>query len=206
MYRQVLADLRESYNRNAPNRDKKYGVEDWKIEVRQSFLSLIQKEGKQRLLEIGAGPGRDGKFFQECGLDVVCTDLSPEMVALCRAKGLTAYVMDFLSLDFPAHSFDVVYALNCLLHVPKDDFRLVLQSIQGLLKAGGVFYLGVYGGRDFEGIWLEDTYSPKRFFSFHTDEQLKEIAAEFFEILGFKVIQLDGEADLHFQSVMLKRS
>ena len=107
MYQHVLADLRRSYDRNAPERDH-YGIATWKIEVRQSFLTLLQKEKKQHLLEIGAGPGRDSKFFQEHGLNVVCTDLSPEMVALCRAKGLTAYAMDFLNLEFPANSFDAV--------------------------------------------------------------------------------------------------
>ena len=81
-----------------------------------------------------------------------------------------------------------------------------METIRNLLKAGGVFYLGVYGGNDFEGIWSQDTYSPKRFFSFHTDDQLKKIVTEFFEILDFKTIQLDDETEHHFQSVTLKRS
>lgn len=54
-------------------------------------------------------------------LQVVATDLSPAMVGFCRQKGLDAHVMDFLHLDFPAGSFDAVYALNCLLHVPNAD-------------------------------------------------------------------------------------
>jgi SAM-dependent methyltransferase len=202
MYHQIVADLRESYNRNAPEREK-YGVESWKIEERQRFLALLQQEGKQRLLEIGAGPGRDGKFFQENNLDVICTDLSPAMVELCRAKGLTAYAMDFLSLDFPAGSFDAVYALNCLLHVPKNDLKTVLTTLRNLLKPGGLFFLGVYGGKDFEGVWPEDTYSPKRFFSFHTDDQIKQVVAGLFEILTFKTIPLDGETEHHFQSMIL---
>lgn len=204
MYQQIIADLRESYDRNAPDRDH-YGIETWKLEERQYFLSLLQKEGKQYLLEIGAGPGRDGKFFQDNGLDVICTDLSPAMVELCRAKGLTAYTMDFLNLSFPASSFDAVYALNCLLHVPKNDFTTVLETVLGFLKPGGMFYLGIYGGNEFEGIWPHDNYVPKRFFSFHTDEQLKTITAKFFEILYFKTIQLDGESEQHFQSIILKR-
>src|SRR6266536_1248774 len=93
MYKQVIDRLRESYNRNAAERET-YGMEVWKVEERQHFLSFLQQEGKHRLLEIGAGPGRDSKFFQDNGLDVVCTDLSPEMVELCHAKGLQAHVMD----------------------------------------------------------------------------------------------------------------
>jgi SAM-dependent methyltransferase len=85
MYNEVIARLRESYNRNAAERNQ-YGIEAWKVEERQHFLGVLKQAGKQRLLEIGAGPGRDSKFFQDNGLDVVCTDLSPEMVTLCRAK------------------------------------------------------------------------------------------------------------------------
>ena len=205
MYHQIVADLRESYNRNAPDREN-YGVETWKVEERRHFLSLLQQAGKQRLLEIGAGPGRDSKFFQDNGLDVICTDLSPAMVELCRAKGLTAYAMDFLNLDFPAGSFDAVYALNCLLHVPKNDFLTVLETIRTLLKPGGLFYVGLYGGTDFEGVWPLDTYVPKRFFSFHTDDQIKQIVAGLFEILYFKTIPLEDDTEHHFQSLILKHN
>ena len=204
MYNQIIASLRDSYNRNAAEREN-YPIIGWKVEERGYFLSLLQQEGRQRLLEIGAGPGRDSKFFQDNGLEVICTDLSPEMVAICQSKGLTAHAMDFLSLDFPDTSFDAVYALNCLLHVPKADLRKVLGAIQRLLKPSGLFYFGVYGGHDYEGVWPEDTYTPKRFFSFHTDEQIKSLVSEFFEPLYFKPIPVEGETERHFQSMILKR-
>lgn len=204
MYDDVLDDLRESYNRNAPARET-YDIASWKVAERQHFLSLVQKEAKTHLLEIGAGPGRDGKFFQDNGLNVICTDLSPEMVALCRAKGLTAYTMDFLSLDFPPGSFDAIYALNCLLHVPTRDLNRVLETLRNLLKSGGLLYVGVYGGPASEGIWPEDTCSPKRFFAFRTDAQMQDIMAAFFEQVYFKTVELDGDTEHHFQSMILRR-
>jgi cyclopropane fatty-acyl-phospholipid synthase-like methyltransferase len=90
MYNQVINDLRKAYDQKVEERDSK-SPDAWKIEERQRFLTLLQAEGKSTLLEIGAGTGIHGKFFQENGLDVICTDLSPEMVQCCRAKGLTAY-------------------------------------------------------------------------------------------------------------------
>jgi SAM-dependent methyltransferase len=203
MYDDVIVRLRESYNRNASERNH-YGIETWKVEERQHFLAILQAEGKTRLLEIGAGPGRDSKFFQDNGLDVVCTDLSPEMVELCRAKGLTAHVMDFLSLDFPAGLFEAVYALNCLLHVPKKDLPKVLETIKLLLKPDGLFYLGVYGKDDFEGIWEQDVYEPKRYFSFYTDEGIQQIVSQYFEVVYFKAVPLEDDVR-HFQSMILRR-
>lgn len=202
-YGHVIDALRQSYDRKARERDKGK-ISAWKVEERAYFLSLLQKEGKQKLLEIGAGTGWHGKFFQENGLTVVCTDLSPENVRLCRVKGLTAYAMDFIKLDFPRGSFDAVFALNCLLHVPRQDLPQVLRVIRGVLKPKGLFYLGQYGGKEYEGVWPEDEYEPKRFFCFHTDEQIQRATTELFELLRFKRIALEGE-DFHFQSLILRR-
>ncbi len=54
--------------------------------------------------------------------------------------------MDFLHLDFPPESFDAVYALNCLLHVPNGDLPDILEVIRAVLRPGGWFFLGLYDG------------------------------------------------------------
>ena len=204
MYDDVVKGLRESYNKSAEERERGE-IAPWKIEERAHFLSLLQQEGKKKLLEIGAGTGKDSRFFQAHGLSVTATDLSPEMVRYCRQKGLEAYVMDFLHLDFPPASFDAVYALNCLLHVPHADLPPVLQTIRNLMQPGGLFYLGLYGGIDREGIESGDHQEPKRFFAYHTDEQMKQIVTQFFELLYFKTIPVERESNLHAQSIILRR-
>ena len=180
-------------------------MEDWKVAERAEFLALLQSEQKQSLLEVGAGHGRDSKFFQENGFQVTCIDLSPEMVKLCRQKGLNAHIMDMLALDFPDASFDAVYSLNSLLHLPKIELPIVLQNIRRILKTNGLFFLGMYGGFDFEGIWEKDSYDPKRFFSFHSDEGLEQVVTQSFKILSFKQI-IPGDEKLHFQSLLLRKS
>src|SRR5215207_2178710 len=109
----LRANLILSYDRHAEHRNKGE-IEDWKIIERGEFLALLKSEQKQSLLEMGAGHGRDSKFFQENGFQVTCIDLSPEMVKLCQEKGLNARVMDMIDLDFPDDLFDTVYSLNSL--------------------------------------------------------------------------------------------
>ncbi len=202
---ELRAGLRESYDRKARERDLG-PVQPWKAEDRLSFLALLRSEKARTLLELGAGPGKDGEFFRDHGLDVVCTDLSPEMVALCESKGFAARVIDLSDLDFPPDTFDAVYALNCLLHLPNRELPAALRGIRTVLKPGGLFYLGVYGGKDHEGVWEDDPYEPKRFFSLHTDERLREIVAGPFDVHSFRRIALDGQTDgLHFQSVILSK-
>lgn len=203
-YQQVIDTLRAAYSSESAQQRENTEKEDWKLVERQRFLALLQQEGKMNLLEIGAGTGKDSLFFQENGLRVVCTDLSPAMVALCRAKGLEACEMDFLHLDFVPASFDAIYALNCLLHVPGAALPAVLEKIRDLLRSSGLFFLGVYGGFEKEGLNEQDYHVPPRFFSFHTDEYMKQVTAPYFELVSFNTIAVPERA-AHFQSMTLRR-
>jgi SAM-dependent methyltransferase len=200
-YADVLGGLRRAYEAGAATRDRA-GKTEWKIRERAAFLERLQEEGMSRLLEVGAGTGQDSLFFKHAGLSVVATDLSPAMVARCRQKGLEAYAMDFLSLDFRPVSFDAVHAMNCLLHVPNADLPGVLEAIAGLIRPGGLFFLGVYGGEASEGPSQSDSHSPPRFFSWRTDEQIQAFALEHFEVVDFHVV---GEGLDRFQSLTLRR-
>lgn len=83
-------ELRESYDKHAQERESS-AMQEWKIGERSNFLLALQTDNKQKVLEIGAGTGRDSRYFQDQGLEVVCIDLSPAMVELCRQTGLTAF-------------------------------------------------------------------------------------------------------------------
>lgn len=203
-YDDVIGALRAAYDAGAERREAS-GKSPWKLAEREAFLGRLKEHGLGRLLEIGAGTGQDSLYFHENGLEVVAVDLSPAMVAHCREKGLDAQVMDFLGLDFPPGSFDAVYALNCLLHVPNGDFPAVLNTIHTLLRPGGLFFVGVYGGGPLqeEGFFEEDDHDPPRFFSFRSDEQLREFAdAAAFDIVDFHVV---GAGESRFQSLTLRR-
>jgi SAM-dependent methyltransferase len=197
-------DLRETYDRHAQERDSG-ATWGWKIAERAKFLSRLLQENKKKLLEIGAGTGRDSKFFQDQGLEVVCIDLSPVMIGLCRQKGLEAYIMDMAAIDFPEASFEAIYSMNSMLHLTKQEFPGVLDRMDKLLSAGGVAYIGMYGGFDHEGIWELDYYTPKRFFSFFTDEHLEREVSRVFRILSFNRIDHDPGSEIHFQSLFLKK-
>lgn len=203
MYGDVIKDLRTAYDASVTLREG-HEPDGWKITERWRVLERLTAAGTRTLLEIGAGTGVHGRFFADQGLDVTSTDLSPAMVAACHMKGLTAYERDFLHLDVPGSPFDAVFAMNCLLHVPRADFAAVLRSIQGVLKPGGLFYLGQYGGIVRESAWEHDTYEPKRFFSYLTDEALLSAVGAVYSLDDFRTIDLESSrGDLHFQALML---
>lgn len=195
--------LRDTYNQHAKEREQSV-IEPWKEQERAGFLAALMEEGCKSLLEIGAGTGRDSLFFAQNGLEVFATDMSDEMVGLCLDKGLRANQMDFYNLEFANGEFDAVYALNCLLHVPKADLSDVLTEIQRVLKPGGLFFCGVYGGQDSEGVWEHDIYEPKRFFSLYLDEDIVPIFERKFEIVDFHTVPM-GDGKLHFQSLTVRK-
>ncbi|MBB5785698.1 class I SAM-dependent methyltransferase [Jiangella mangrovi] len=197
----VADDLRAAYAGGVEYREA-MAKTDWKLAERAAFLDRLRAAGARTLVEIGAGTGQDALYFQSNGLDVVATDLTAEMVAACAAKGLSARVMSVVAPDLPAGSFDAAYALNCLLHVPNADLPAALSSVNGLLRPGGLFFLGVYGGDGSEGVVETDRHDPPRFFSWRTDEQLLAFTGEHFDVVDFHRVPLGAAG--WFQSLTLR--
>src|SRR5215475_3862429 len=145
-YDQIRAELRAAYGADGASYRDALEKQDWKLAERAGFLRWLQRENCRALLELGAGTGQDSQYFAAAGLEVVATDLSPDMAATCRAKGLRTVVTDVAAPGFAAASFDAVHAMNCLLHVPNPELPGVLAAIQRVLRPGGLFFLGVHGG------------------------------------------------------------
>ncbi len=197
------AALAQSYDQDARRRSSK-SLSSWKIDEREKFRKLLSNEGKTTILEIGAGTGIDGFYFQQSGMQITCIDLSSESVKKCIERGLNAKVMDFYQLDFADHSFQAVYTLNCLLHGPKQDLDRVLQEMHRVLTPNGLLFIGLYGGYDSEGVWEADWCNPQRFFSFHTDNAIQKTLSRWFQIVDFHTVPLDDD-NLHFQSITLRK-
>lgn len=198
---EVKGVLRQAYNNFAYEREKNK-LQDWKVRPRDSFLELLISEGKSTLLDIGAGTGRDSKFFMNNNIEVMTVDLSDEMIRLCQEKGINSRQLDFFNLHQLGRKFDAVWSMNSLLHVERASLNFVLEEIRNVLNPLGLFFMGVYGGEDSEGIWQNDIYIPHRFFSFYTDENIKKVVSNYFQIVSFERIETGGK--YYFQSIILR--
>jgi len=159
----VRQDLRTFYDLDAKARNEG-SVQDWKLPLREGFLRLITEEKKNALLEIGAGAGKDARFFADHGLRVAAVDLSAEMVRLCRQKDIEAHELDFMSVSRLDKRFDCIWSMNSLLHVEKRELPSVLRELDSVLNPGGLFFMGVYGGEDKEEAKWDEGYPVPRFF------------------------------------------
>lgn len=205
-YHDVMRELRHAYARSAAARDQMI-KHDWKLHERAAFLSRLSSGA--RLLEVGAGTGQDGVYFRDNGIDVVATDLTPEMVERCRDKGLEAHVRDVMALGFEDGAFDAVWTINCLLHVPTHDLPAALAEIARVLRPGGLLYLGVYStDSPFEGTNEDDDHEPKRFFAFRTDDVMLEHVRRLFDVVDFHTFDIGAQTrarTFRFQSITGRR-
>lgn len=137
---------------------KKFKVESHKL----AFLNLENVKGK-RILEVGCGMGTDAVKFAEAGAEVVCIDLTPAAIELCKknfeVRGLSAefYCGNIEELDtlLPSsylESFDIVYSFGVLHHTPHPS--KAFEQIKPFLKSGGEFRFMVYSRFSYKLFWL----------------------------------------------------
>jgi SAM-dependent methyltransferase len=104
----------------------------------QKFLKHVPKQG--RILDAGCGVGRDSKFFQAKGYEVLPFDGSLEMVKLTsNLLGKDALHMLFQDIRFSSE-FDAVWANASLLHVPYENLRGVIEGFHKALLPSGILY------------------------------------------------------------------
>lgn len=200
--------LKAAYDADAKRRDNSEGKRDqWKLDLRENFANLLVNEGKKTILELGSGAGIDAKYFQDKGFRVLATDLSDEMINMCLKRGLNAQVLDLYQIEDLNQTFDAIFTLNVLLHVPKKDLTTILEQICNLLNPNGIFYFGTYGGIDIEEVIIDkNKMNMPRFFSFFPDDKLLVVIKKYFEVISFKTVDIgSSRPGFHFQSLLLRK-
>jgi hypothetical protein len=168
------------------------------------FLNTLKEENKSSLIDLGAGTGIHGKFFQDHGIDVTCIDLVPAHIEKCLKKGLRSITLDFFNLPSLEQKYAAGFAFNSLLHIPTDTLPVALDNIYNILEPSGLLFWGQYGGEYREGIYQDDHHQPKRFFSLLNDSQMSKMAERNFEIIKFEKIKQEDADPLYFQSMLLR--
>lgn len=110
----------------------------------EKFLTLF--EPGQKILDVGSGTGEmSAEMAGHHQLDVQAIDFSPDMVRLAKKEhpGLSFRRMDLRKLAFPAKSFDGVFAMYSLIHIPEGDVPDALTGISRVMKPGGYLYLAM---------------------------------------------------------------
>lgn len=168
------------YNQNADSFIQGTVSVDFK-ETQDKFLMVLA--GK-KVLDFGCGSGRDTKYFLNAGLDVVAIDGSEELCkSACAYTGIQVKHILFQELD-EVDCYDGIWACSSILHLTKDELRIVMNKMSRALKPNGIIYTSFkYGNFEGErnGRYFTD-FTLEAFKDFVKD--VKEIAIEEYWITG----------------------
>jgi ubiquinone/menaquinone biosynthesis C-methylase UbiE len=132
-----------------------------------------------RILDIGCGAGRDMAWLEAHGATVTGVDLSPGMLAEAKIRVCgTLLEMDMRSLTFPDGSFDVVWSIASLLHIPKSEAQGVIGEFHRVLHPGGLLALSLQEGtgEQWEASYLYPEFADvERFFARYSPEEVAEL-------------------------------
>ena len=107
-----------------------------------AVLEMLNPKPGERILDVGCGEGSLTQKIVAAGAEVVGIDMSEEMIAAARGRGIDARLIDAERLPF-AREFDAVFS-NAALHWVRDHDAM-LAGVHRALKSGGRF-VAEFGG------------------------------------------------------------
>ena len=119
------------------------------------FLKYIVPGG--RIIDIGAGSGRDIKYFKDRGYVVEGIDASEEMCRLAANYSGVKVSCERIQDWHPQRKYDGIWANASLLHLKIDEVRAFFDQVVMALSERGVMYIslksGILTGVDERGVF-----------------------------------------------------
>ena len=130
----------------------------------KEFLKLVPEGGK--ILDLGCGSGRDSMNFMKLGYEVTAVDGAKELAKKASVLlGKEVIVSTFEELELK-EKFHGIWACASLLHIKREDLKIVLNNLYNNLDDKGVFYMSFkYGEKEY----VDD---KNRYFNCFTDESI----------------------------------
>ena len=149
----------------------------------KEFLKLVPEGGK--ILDLGCGSGRDSMNFIKLGYEVTAVDGSKELAKRASVLlGKEVIVSTFEELELK-EKFHGIWACASLLHIKREDLKIVLNNLYNNLEDNGVFYMSFkYGEKEY----VDD---KNRYFNCFTDESIISFINENtkYNILGLYITE-----------------
>ena len=206
------------YNANAIELSQQYLSKSFE-QVHKSwsqFLPSIIENPNARILDLGAGAGRDAKYIAEQAAKKHQTDNNIQVYAVEPATDLASigkqttqnlkvkWVEDSLPalnvITKKEISFDLILLSAVWMHIPPNERTRSIRKLANLLKPGGKLVISLRHGQ------TEDDYKNRKMFDVCADE-LKQLATDvglFIKLETPKENDELGRNHIHWQTVVLQ--
>ncbi len=121
----------------------------------ETFAARLPPPGGARVLDAGCGAGRDSRWLIDHGFDTAAFDISQEMVNATRdntSHRVMPRQLDFRVFNDAPGSWQGIWAMASLLHLPRHDIAGVLERLLLSLTEDGILAFSVKrgGGEDID--------------------------------------------------------
>jgi len=168
----------------------------WPLEL-EKFKKFLPT-GK--ILEVGAGTGRDAKDLVDLGYEYVGTDVSDGLLDIARKSlpNQQFIKMSVYDLSFP-EKFDGFWASAVLLHIPKARIGEALRKIKSTQISGSIGFISIKDGsgekmsqRRIDGVDTE------RFFALWGRKEFEEVLdRNGFEVIDYEYRTVSANTQWH---------
>lgn len=187
-------------------------------------FQLYVKTG-DKILDLGCGNGRLYEWLKNKRVEYIGVDQSKELIKIAEGRAIKQFnkpkfiVSDALNLEnkFSENSFDVIFSIAFLHHLPSEELRLkVLKDCFSFLKPNGFIIFTVWNLYQPRLIWKYKILRKNAFIPFKQKEKTikryyyvfnKRELIKLFEKTGFKIIDCyyvrKGERDNWLRSYNL---
>lgn len=193
-----------TFDKLAQQYQDKYMDFDFYTDTYDSFCTLLkylpQHGIKTRVLELACGPGNITRFLlnKRPDLNILATDLAPNMVTLAQQNNPTArfQVMDSRQLsrvntlfevpEHESHQFDAIVCGFGLPYLDKNDVTKLIKDMAGLLKAGGLVYISTMEDDVNKSGFQTSSSGDQVYIHYHQGSFIVELLQQY----GFDIIEL----------------
>ncbi len=151
------------------------------------------------ILELGSAFGRDADYIESLGHTVERTDGSVGFVDYLKSQGKSARVLNVVTDEIKAASYDVIFAKAVLLHFNVPELETVLARISKGLRASGLFVFTLKIG-DGEEVRI-DKLAGERYFHYWTADTI----APLLKVASFDVTQVESSEDQKWLHIIAKK-
>jgi SAM-dependent methyltransferase len=170
--------VRHSYDRLGRRyREWARGIDSTARQSHTDYLLAELPDGSH-VLDLGCGDGSLLTQRLTTRFRVVGVDISPIQLAEARANAIGAHFIcaDMSELTLPEETFHAVTAFYSLSHLPPSALPVVLRSIAGWLRPGGILIASLGCGEQ-EGAVEPDWIGVPMYFSGHVPETNRDLVA-----------------------------
>lgn len=199
----ISADLAAYYDDEAEARAER-PIDPERVARRVRFVERCRAGGIDSVLDVGMGPGRDAMAFRSTGLRAVGLDRAHESARLALRDGVPAIQGSLYDLPVRTDSFDALWTMSTLVHVPDSRFDEALGELFRAVRCGGLIAIGTWGGRDHEGVIDSDSDQPDRFFSLRTHENARRMLGAHGDVIEFETWGGAGSHGWEYQFAVLR--